>query len=355
MGGFAKVDPAARSRESEAAKVIVPRDGRAVGFTRIALLVLFGAACTAVPVETPPIEVKAPLLASATTTVVSPTETPPPAEAASATPAPTPAVLIAVGDIARCDSAGDEATALLVESMEGVVATLGDNVYDSGTPDEFAECFDPSWGRLKDRLRPSVGNHEYYSPGATGYYDYFGAAAGEPGKGYYSYDLGAWHIVSLNSVCWEVGGCTKDDPQAKWLEADLRAHPALCTLAYWHFPRFSSGEHGYSDVVDSYWRILAEAGAEIVLTGHDHDYERFAPLDAEGREDLDFGVRQFVVGTGGASHYPFPGSPPPSSQVRDDRTFGVLVLNLHQDWYEWQFVPVPGGTFIDAGSGVCHP
>jgi hypothetical protein len=225
-------------------------------------------------------------------------------------------VLIAAGDIASCSSRGDEATAELVEGIEGVVATLGDTVYDSGTAKEFADCYEPSWGRFKDRSRPSVGNHEYYTPGASGYFDYFGAAAGEPGKGYYSYDLGTWHIAALNSVCWEVGGCTSDDPQAQWLAADLQASPAKCTLAYWHFPRFSSGPHGSSDIVDAYWRILAEAGAEIVLTGHDHDYERFAPLNADGGEDLDHGVRQFVVGTGGGSHYA-PGSPVPGSQARD--------------------------------------
>ena len=271
------------------------------------------------------------------------------------TPPPTPAVLIAAGDIASCNSSGDEATAALVEGIDGVVATLGDSVYTRGTPDEFAECFDPSWGRFKDRIRPATGNHEYLTPGAAGYYEYFGAAAGEPTQGYYSYDHGAWHIIVLNSVCWEVGGCTDEDPQAQWLEADLRAHPAQCTLAYWHYPRFSSGQHGDSDIVSAYWRILADAGAEIVLTGHDHDYERLAPMNAVGEEDLDFGMRQFVVGTGGASHYPFPDSPPPNSQVRDATTFGVLVLKLYQDRYEWEFVPVSGGSFIDAGSGVCHP
>jgi hypothetical protein len=150
-----------------------------------------------------------------------------------------------------------------------------------------------------------------------------------------------------------VGGCTSDDPQAQWLAADLQSSPAKCTLAYWHFPRFSSGPHGSSDIVDAYWRILAEAGAEIVLTGHDHDYERFAPLNADGGEDLDHGVRQFVVGTGGGSHYA-PGSPVPGSQARDGTTFGVLVLKLFGDSYEWEFVPVEGGSFTDAGSGACH-
>jgi hypothetical protein len=207
-------------------------------------------------------------------------------------------------------------------------------------------------GEIQDRIRPAVGNHEYYTPGPRLLRVL--RPRRDPTEGYYSYDHGSWHIVVLNSICWEVGGCTDEDPQAQWLEADLQAHPALCTLAYWHYPRFSSGQHGYSDLVSAYWRILAEHGAEIVLTGHDHDYERFVPLDAQGREDPELGLRQFVVGTGGFSHYPFPDSAPATSEVRDATTFGVLVLNLYQDRYEWEFVPVDGGSFTDAGSGVCH-
>jgi hypothetical protein len=240
-----------------------------------------------------------------------------------------------------------------VELRPGVVAALGDTAYDRGSPQEFIECYDPSWGRFKDRTRPAVGNHEYGTADAGGYFDYFGDAAGDRGAGYYSYDLGAWHIVVLNSQCWEVGGCGRDQPQAAWLKADLAASQALCTLAYWHTPRFSSGWHGSSDLVDAYWDLLYEAGAEVVLSGHDHDYERFAPMDGSGSEDPDAGIRQFVVGTGGFSRYPFPGPPMAQSEARDASTFGILVLTLHADRYEWEFVPA-GGTFTDRGTATCH-
>lgn len=270
-------------------------------------------------------------------------------------PSPTPAVLIAAGDIAGCETNGDEATAALVEGLPGTIAVLGDSAYPQGTPEQFADCYDPAWGRFQERTRPSVGNHEYLTSGASGYFDYFGLAAGETGLGYYSYDLGTWHIVVLNSLCYEVGGCGRDDPQAQWLASDLLAHPQLCTLAYWHFPRFSSGWQGGTDIVEAYWDLLYQAGAEVVLSGHDHDYERFAPQDPLGRADPEAGIREFVVGTGGFSHYPFPGPPLPNSEVREASTFGVLVLTLSEDRYDWQFVPIAGRTFTDSGSGVCHP
>ncbi|HSB89509.1 MAG TPA: metallophosphoesterase [Anaerolineales bacterium] len=273
----------------------------------------------------------------------------------TATPVPTPAVLLAVGDAASCSTTGDDAVAALIESRPGTVAVIGDTVYDRGRPNEYAQCYDPIWGRFKDRTRPAVGNHEYLTAGASGYFDYFGAVAGDSGAGYYSYDLGAWHMVVINSVCWEVGGCGRNDPQAEWLKADLAAHPGLCTLAYWHFPRFSSGHHGSMAEVDAYWDILYEAGAEVVLTGHDHDYERFAPQDGDGRADPERGLREFVVGTGGFSRYSFPGSPLGTSEVRDSSSFGILVLTLFEDHYEWEFVPIPGDTFVDSGSGACHP
>jgi len=281
--------------------------------------------------------------------VATPTVEPSP----SVTPVPTPAVLIAAGDISSCSNDGDEATAQLVEARPGTVAVLGDSVYDRGSPGEFADCYTPTWGRFRDRTRPAVGNHEYLTTGAAGYFDYFGDSAGASDRGYYSYDLGEWHIVVVNSLCWEVGGCGASDPQAVWLAADLHDHPSLCTLAYWHFPRFSSGLHGSSTIVNAYWDILYDAGAEIVLTGHDHTYERFSPQDANGVADPEHGLREFVVGTGGGSHYGFP-LPLPNSEVRDSATFGVLVLTLYGDRYEWQFVPVAGKTFTDQGSGLCH-
>jgi acid phosphatase type 7 len=281
------------------------------------------------------------------TAVPSPSTTP--------TAVPTPAVLIAAGDVASCHGQGDEATAALIDGLSGTVAMLGDSAYDRGDPQEFADCYDPSWGRFKSRTRPAVGNHEYLTAGAEGYFDYFGPAAGDPAAGYYSYDLGAWHAVALNSQCWEVGGCGAEDPQALWLKADLASRPTLCTLAYWHVPRYSSGIHGSSDLVDAYWDLLYQAGVDVVLTGHDHDYERFAPQDDQGRADPERGLREFVVGTGGFSHYPFPGVPIANSEVRNASSFGVLVLTLYEDRYEWQFLPAAGQAFTDSGTTACHP
>jgi len=265
-------------------------------------------------------------------------------------------VLIAAGDIAGCDTSGDEQTAQLVEQIPGTVATLGDNVYDSGTAEEFASCFTPSWGRFKDRIRPSPGNHDYETAGAQPYFDYFGPAAGEAGKGYYSYDLGAWHIVVLNSNCSEVaGGCGADSPQVQWLREDLSAHPSLCTLAYWHHPYIASGEHGNQLYMRDIWQVLYEHGVEAALSGHDHNYERLAPLDVKGNLDSG-GVVQFVVGTGGIETGSFPRrAPHANSLVRDDQTLGVLKLMLYPDHYEWVFLGVPGSTFTDTGNLACLP
>ncbi len=311
----------------------------------------------------------APATPSATATAPSPsptasattTQAPSPAAMPSSTPTASPthtaipdAVLIAAGDIAGCASSGDEATASLVEGMAGTVAGLGDMAYVSGSAAQFAACYEPSWGRFKDRTRPAPGNHDYLTPGASAYFGYFGSAAGEPGQGYYSYDLGAWHIVALNSLCWEVGGCGRESPQVQWLRADLEAHSALCTLAYWHFPRFSSGLHGSYAGAQTLWATLSAAGVDVALAGHDHDYERFAPMDAAGAPDPANGVREFVVGTGGYSHYPFPGAPLPTTEVRNAQAFGVLKLTLHPTSYDWEFVPVAGQTFTDSGSTACH-
>jgi Calcineurin-like phosphoesterase len=263
-------------------------------------------------------------------------------------------VLAGAGDIASCVGDGDEATARLLDAIGGVVFTLGDHAYEAGTPIEFEACYDPSWGRHKARTRPTPGNHDYLTPRAFGYFDYFGAAAGERDKGYYSYHLGAWRIIVLNSNCSDAGGCDTDSAQVKWLRANLASSRTMCTLAYWHHPRFSSGPNGSEPEVQAFWQALHDHRAEVVLSGHDHVYERFAPQDAEGRLDLTRGLRQFVVGTGGGSHHRFPGPAIANSEIRNDDTFGVLKLTLYPTRYEWQFIPVAGKTFTDSGTAPCR-
>ena len=275
------------------------------------------------------------------------------ASGASAVQAPNrTAVLLAAGDIASCQSSGDEATARLVAARRGVVAALGDNVYQGGTADEYARCYAPTWGRFKARTRPAPGNHEYVTPGAAGYFAYFGRRAGATDKGYYSYDLGAWHVVVLNSNCGDVGGCETDSPQGRWLRADLASHRRACTLAYWHHPRFSSSLHGSDVRFESFWQLLYAAHADVVLTGHDHDYERFAPQTPAGRLDPRRGIVEFVVGTGGKSHYLI-GRPVANSRAHNDDTFGILQLTLRARGYSWKFVPVAGRRFTDAGAARC--
>jgi len=270
------------------------------------------------------------------------------------TPANGDPVLVGAGDIADCGSlSGAAKTALLLDRIEGTVFALGDTAYESGTPRQFEDCYGPTWGRHKARTTPVVGNHEYRTAFANGYFNYFGAAAGDPTKGYYSYDRGTWHVVVVNSNCAQVGGCHAGSAQEKWVREDLAAHPAPCTLAMWHHPRYSSGEHGDDRSMRDIWQALYEAGAEIVLSGHDHDYERFAPQDADSRKDDEHGIRQFVVGTGGRDLYKWEHGDP-DSEVKNNQTFGVLKLTLHADGYDWEFVPVDGQTFRDSGSGKCH-
>jgi hypothetical protein len=266
---------------------------------------------------------------------------------------PSDPTLIAAGDIAGCGHDRDTATAALLDSRPGtVVATLGDNVYPDGTASEFASCYEPTWGTLRSITRPAAGNHDYHVAGAAAYYDYFGSAAGAPARGYYSYELGAWHVVVLNSNCGEVGGCERDSAQARWLADDLAAHPAACSLAYWHHPRFSSGEHGSDDRYTDFWEILSEHGADVVLNGHDHDYERFDLQNALGEIDSTHGLREFVVGTGGAPLRAFD-TTERNSLVRQSSAHGVLRLTLHATSYDWRFEPVSGASFTDSGRGVC--
>jgi len=256
-------------------------------------------------------------------------------------------VFVGAGDIANCSGNTDEATAKLLDSISGTVFTVGDNVYPDGTAAQFTDCYGPTWGRHKDRTRPSPGNHDYHTAGAAGYFGYFGAAAGDPAKGYYSYNLGAWHIISLNSEVGYAAGSA----QEQWLKADLAANSSMCTLAYWHHPRFSSAQHGNSTRSQAFWQALYDQGADVVLNGHDHTYQRFAPQNPSGQADPK-GIREFVVGTGGAGLYPFPTNQP-NTEVRNNTTHGVLKLTLHATSYDWQFVPIAGQNFTDSGSANC--
>jgi hypothetical protein len=274
------------------------------------------------------------------------------------------ATLVGAGDIATSGS-GDEATANLLDTIPGTVFTTGDNAYESGTLDEFNSFYHPSWGRHKARTLPSVGNHEYNIVGsdASGYFDYFGATAGERGKSYYSYNRGDWHIIALNSMCESSTSSCIGTDQVTWLKKDLADNPTRCTLAYFHHPLFSSGEHGDTQPggddshvvgwVKPLWDALYAANADVIVNGHDHNYERFAPQNPSGIADPARGIREFVVGTGGTSLRSLK-SEKDNSEVRNSDSHGVLKLNLNPESYDWQFVPVAGMTFTDSGSDSCH-
>ena len=272
-----------------------------------------------------------------------------------------PVLFVGAGDIAGCSSTGDELTANLLDGIPGTVFTIGDNVYENGTSTEYVNCYHPTWGRHKARTKPAPGNHEYNTANATGYFDYFAAAAGEPGKGYYSYDLGDWHIIVLNSSGGTAGtnvSMSAGSAQGQWLSADLAASNKLCTLAYWHHPLYSSvAGSGSGGVTDSRrrpaWDTLYAHGADVVLGGHRHIYERQAPQKPDGTQDAAFGIRGFVVGTGGISHIN-PTNVTANSEVRNGDTYGVLKLWLYSDGYAWKFVPVAGMTFSDSGAAACH-
>lgn len=270
-----------------------------------------------------------------------------PSSSVAQTPMP-PAVLVGAGDIAVCGAAYDERTADLLDDIEGTIFTLGDNVYPDGTVAEFADCYEPSWGRHKDRTRPVPGNHDYHTEGAVGYFAYFGKAAGDPDIGYYRYTLGAWLIIVLNSNI-DVGA---DSAQANWLREELAANPTVCTLAMWHHPRFSSGKHGNDERFADLWRILYEYRAEVVLNGHDHLYERFALQTPDGKADPEHGLRQFTVGTGGAFPYAF-ATIRANSEKRLTNTWGVLNLTLDPTSYQWEFIPIEPDAGADRGEGQC--
>lgn len=274
--------------------------------------------------------------------------------AAPPPPSPGAVVLVGAGDIADCSSSGDEATAALLDAIPGTVYTLGDNAYPLGRSEDYNGCYDPSWGRHKSRTYAALGNHEYDTGTAAATWDYFGDRAGPRDLGYYSFDIGEWHIVVLNSNCSAVGGCDKDTPQDQWLQADLAANQKTCTLAIWHHPRFWSGGNATGNGYKRFWRVLYDADAEIVLNGHRHFYERFAPQDKDGVADPARGLREFIVGTGGGEDLHGLGSTLPNSEVRNNVSHGVLKLTLSAQSYTWEFVPVAGDTFSDSGSGTCH-
>jgi hypothetical protein len=302
------------------------------------------------------------MLAACSPTVVKPpvlriptgTQAPPSATSRS----PVTAVLVGAGDIGLCNGGSaigshPGSTAALLAQIQGTVFTAGDDAYENGTPAEFQHCYDPTWGAFKDRtLLPVPGNHDFNTPGGAGYFGYFGTVAGTPGDGWYGKDIGGWHIVVLNSNC-SIGGCGPGSPQLTWLEADLAAHPVACTLAIWHHPRFSSGAHGDNLDVEPFWTALSAAHADLIVNGHDHDYERFGPQDPSGRLDTSDGIREIVAGTGGAELRPFD-VVKSNSELRIADTYGVLELMLHATSYDWRFVAVAGATVMDSGSASCH-
>jgi 3',5'-cyclic AMP phosphodiesterase CpdA len=256
-------------------------------------------------------------------------------------------VFVGAGDIARCGMGDPEATAKLLDRIPGTVFTLGDNVQDLGGAEEYEKCFEPSWGRHRWRMLPTVGNHDWFGGHGRPYFSYFGPSAGPAGAGYYSQRLGAWHVISLNSEVASGPG----SPQYEWLKADLAASATACTLVMWHRPLFSSGPNENAAHMRDAWRLLSQYGADLVLSGHNHTYERFAPQNADGRLDPN-GPRQFVVGTGG---YPMYGRArmQANSEVFESDTWGVLKLTLKSGSYAWEFVPVAPGSFRDSGTAAC--
>jgi hypothetical protein len=263
--------------------------------------------------------------------------------------AAAPVFLVGAGDIATCENATDEETAKLLDVTPGVVFTLGDNAYSSGTSAEYTSCYQPTWGRHKGRTRPAPGDRDYKTAGAAGYFGYFGAVAGDPAKGYYSYDHGDWHIIVLNSAI----SVSASSAQIAWLQADLAASTRQCTLAYFHHPRFYSASDGVSSKQKPIWDALYAAGAEVIVNASYRFYERFAPQNPDGQLDPDNGLRQFIVGTGGSGSTSF-GTIRPNSEARNSGTRGVLKLTLDASSYAWEFIPIAGKTFRDQGSSACH-
>jgi hypothetical protein len=259
----------------------------------------------------------------------------------------TDAVFVGAGDVDGCGRLEPEYTARLLDRIPGTVFVAGDATYPSGTLSNYLNCYGPTWGRHLWRTFAVPGNHDYYDDGGAAFFQYFGAAAGPPGLGYFSHTLGAWHVVMLNSMVPSQAGT----PQYEWLRQDLAASKAACTIAVWHHPLFSSGQNGNNAFMRDVWALLVQHGADIVVNGDDHTYERFAPQDQNGRANAR-GIREFVVGTGGYALYNR-GQTQANSEVFENRTYGVLKLTLKSGGYDWEFVPIDGQTFRDAGSGSC--
>jgi len=277
----------------------------------------------------------------------SPSPTPSPPGVGSGTPGP-PAILVGAGDIGQCGSPAVAATAQLLDRVSGIVFTTGDNAYPNGSTANFRDCYEPQWGRHRQRTRPTPGNHDYDTGGAAAYFTYFGENAGPPGLGYYSYTAGSWRVLALNSEIHVGAGSA----QLQWLRSELSASRTACTLVYWHKPLFSSGPNGPNRDMREIWRILYEFDADLVINGHDHLYERFGPQDPDGNLDLERGIRQITVGTGGGPLYT------PVTSARNTEAIGivhgVLKLTLSDNGYQWEFMGIPGVSFGDFGSGQCH-
>ncbi len=266
--------------------------------------------------------------------------------------------LVGAADIGGCGPtpAHSQATAALLDSIPGMVFVAGDLAYPNGAETEDIRCYDATWGRQRSRTTPAVGVHDFIAPNAQGYFNYFGAIAGDPTKGYYSYNYGAWHVVIINDICTVsagVNGCTATSAEGQWLQSDLTANPTACTVAIWHQPLYSSTSSAVTTAMKPFWQILYNAGAELVINGHAHNYERFAPQDPNSNLDVAKGLREFVIGTGGESLQSFT-TTASNSEVRNSSTFGVLKLTLHATSYDWQFIPIAGQTFTDSGSQACH-
>jgi hypothetical protein len=278
------------------------------------------------------------------------------ASADPGSPGPSPsvadAVLIGAGNIADCRADESEATAHLLDQLQGTVFTAGDNAAPDGSATAFADCYGPTWGPFRERTRPAAGDQDWATKDLAGYLGYFGRAAAPDGVSWYSYPLGAWHVVVLDSDCEAVGGCGSGSDQGRWLAADLKADRSTCLLAIWHLPRFSSGRGGDTLGVAPLWEAVSRAGGDVVVSAHDADYERFAPLGPDGEPDRDGGVRSFVVGTGGAPLAGF-GTPRPGSAFRLGGAHGILRLGLHPTSYDWTFIPTSGGP-TDSGKADCH-